>query len=243
MNQLLIYPEEILDSKKVKLVDPDRLDHLKKVLKLKTGARIRVCIVDVGVGTATILDLQESECVLEIEKINSGLSPWCTLYVGLCRPPTLQKIFEHGTCMGIRSFHIVQAHLSEKSYWDSRLFRQKGFEKYFKLGLAQSNSYYRIPSLHRHYHLKNLSFEEDGQKKLLLDPGGCQLISDQDFPARENVTLCIGPERGWTEAEVLTLDSQGFQPVKVSSSLLRVEHALFHALAQLELIRLQEVNK
>ena len=49
--------------------------------------------------------------------------------------------------------------------------------------------------------------------------------------------FAVGPERGFTARELQQLLDLDFKQVKVSQSVLRVEHACFYGLAQLEYSR------
>ena len=59
------------------------------------------------------------------------------------------------------------------------------------------------------------------------------LISNTD-----TITLAIGPERGFIPSEEELFIEKGFKPVKISESILRVEHAAFSSIAQLDFLRM-----
>jgi len=60
---------------------------------------------------------------------------------------------------------------------------------------------------------------------------------DVELDFAKPVTLAVGPERGWIAEDVERFHAAGFTSVKVSSSILRVEHAVYSAISQLELLR------
>src|SRR5690606_7415703 len=53
---------------------------------------------------------------------------------------------------------------------------------------------------------------------------------------RRPVVLAIGPEGGFIDRELATFAARGFQPVSLAAGVLRTEHALVAALAQIELL-------
>lgn len=245
MNRIILFSEEVTNPKKIVITDNLRWGHLRDTLKVQPGARIKVCILGVGLAYATLMDSSRSGGIFSIDEseIQKGSEPWLSLYLGLCRPPTMQKIFEHGTAMGVGDFHLIQGQLSEKNYWKSRIFQKDLYRKYWQLGLSQSAIYFKLPNLHTYQDVRNFHPIKGHYSKFLLDPGASELFSSYPISFDDEISLAIGPERGWSESEKNYFLQAGFLPIRISSAILRVEHAVFHSIAQLELLRLQEVSK
>ena len=74
-------------------------------------------------------------------------------------------------------------------------------------------------------------------QKFLLDLKSDKTFSDVTIDWNLPVTLAVGPERGWTPEDIERFHTAGFTSIKISSSILRVEHAVYSAISQLELIR------
>ncbi|MBF0297707.1 MAG: RNA methyltransferase [Oligoflexia bacterium] len=319
MNQIIIREQEICEFKKndsndskhkvyrLEITDHKRLNHLDQYIKPQIGDLLRLAIINRGrVVSAKVIEYKKSNnCTLEFEKesINSTLPVSAfgknfQAIIGLSRPPTLKKIFEHGTTMGVTSFHLLSTTLTEKSYLSSKVLNQEEFELYLELGLSQSSLYYNIPNVEVYKNIEQFRgrFKNYNFKEKLSERGGLLEVghkSERDFDAEngratngratngllkkralnkfilsasanksksfadyitmqsnninfniddvdsdiDNIILAIGPERGFTkEEELFFIEELEFLPVKVSNSILRVEHALFHAIAQLELL-------
>jgi RsmE family RNA methyltransferase len=76
----------------------------------------------------------------------------------------------------------------------------------------------------------------------LLDASGSGTFSrfaDVTDCCFESPLLFIGPERGFTESEKNLILQSGAEMVRISSTTLRVEFAVFAALAQMEIFRLK----
>lgn len=245
MNRIILLPEEITNPSEVVVEDSHRWTHLRDIIKVKVGTSIKVCVLGVGLTSATILCCEQTRGLLRIEDdhIEKGAEPWLSLYFGLCRPPTMQKVFEHGTAMGIGDYHLIQGELSEKSYWKSKLIQKSFYQKYLNLGLSQSLIYYQLPCLHTYRGLRDLQIENGNGSKFFLDRDASKLFTDNPINWGEKISFAVGPERGWTEAERDYFLEAGFTPVRISSAILRVEHAIFHSVGQLELCRLKEGRK
>jgi len=141
--------------------------------------------------------------------------------------------------MGASSFHFFKAELSEKSYLDSKLFQEDRHRQTALLGLSQSAVYYREPEITLNKYFPQ-SLLKPNHQKFILSLGAEKTFADYRPKANLPLTLAIGPERGWTQDEEIMLEHMNFLPVKISRSTLRVEHATFSALAQLEQIFLTQ---
>lgn len=234
MNRIPLWPQEIEDGF-ITLTD-SRLHHIQTVLNAKPQDRLRALILNEGLVDLSILSLDETACKARLLPCDQeGDRPWLHLIIGLCRPPSMRKILEHATAMGAGSLSFVRTHLSEKSFEGSRFFREEEYLPLMLAGLAQSNQYYCLPTLtlYRNLHdsLKDLNSES---LRLVLDRSADQWIPTS---ARKQIVLALGPERGWTDKELRTLEDQGFLCSRISKSTLRVEMAVFQAIGQLEWIR------
>jgi RsmE family RNA methyltransferase len=69
-----------------------------------------------------------------------------------------------------------------------------------------------------------------GTTKLVAHPGGAGRLDESVDGA---VTLAIGPEGGWVEAELASLENVGFSPVSLGPRILRVETAVAALLSRL----------
>jgi RsmE family RNA methyltransferase len=148
----------------------------------------------------------------------------------------MKKILEHGTTYGVHRFHFYKATLSEKSYLDSKIFEAASIEEHTKLGLSQSTIYAKIPSVTTYKYNPAKNFESDSQN-FILDLNGKETFMEQKINFDLPIALSVGPERGFTREDINHFTNAGFKSIKISKTVLRVEHAIYSALAQLELIK------
>jgi RsmE family RNA methyltransferase len=146
----------------------------------------------------------------------------------------------------VRNIVFFKAAKSEKSYLTSKVFDEGEAFNSLIDGLSQSNCYYRLPKFELcAYNPADRFHENDFGRfsKFILD-----LESSEDFLTyfkqekinfNHPILLAIGPERGWINEDIAPFKKAGFRSVKISSSVLRVEHAIYSAVSQLELIRKQ----
>lgn len=235
MNNLLLFPHEHRSSQTYQVEDLERIGHVRNFLKKAVGDKIKVSVLGQGLNEAILQELGPKTMVLELlGQMRPGRDRPYHLIIGLSRPPTCQKILEHGSTLGVCAFHFFPAELSEKSYQDSKLFQNQAYLKYLYKGLAQAGTMSEVPevTLEREFPLARISSRA---QRYVLDHRSDENFIQHGPDLNSPVVLAIGPERGWTQRELERLESWQFKSTYVSSSILRVEHAVFTALGQLEL--------
>ncbi|RLA63030.1 MAG: hypothetical protein DRQ88_12930 [Epsilonproteobacteria bacterium] len=235
MNRFLIFENEKLSANTYEISDPERLEHLKTVLKSSVGDILKITLVDQGIGDAYIKELSANSLTLVAKNISKKNSAPYELIVGLSRPPTLKKILEHATTLGVSSFNFFKATLSEKSYLDAKLFKGQYLQKYLRYGISQAAIYHQLPKVNIYHEVQ--SEWKNREQKYILSPKASKSFLDVKIDFTKKITLAIGPERGWTTDEIDYFKNLGFNEIAISPAILRVETAVFTSLGQLELLR------
>jgi RsmE family RNA methyltransferase len=238
MNSICFYSHEISDTEFLHIEDSKRLGHLKTHLRSKKGDSLKVTILDKGIYMALITDINEKSATLKLSFELESNASWFHLLVGLSRPQTIKKILEHTSTFGVSSVTISKAKLSEKSYSTSKIYENNNYIEYFIDGISQSKNYFKLPSLELQSYI-NLEKFKGLENKYFLS-----LNTKETFLSHsnklDNPVIAIGPERGWTSQEESLLISNGFTPIGISNSTLRVEHATFSAISQIEMLKLNK---
>lgn len=249
MNLIILTETDRLDRDRFRVSD-HRAVHIREVLKSRVGDTIEVGLLDGPVGKATVEDVDAESVTLEITE-TIGLVyplPEIDLICALPRPQTLKKILLTAAMMGVRRLDLIRARRVERSYYHSPLLQPDNYRPYLLEGLAQGKLT-RRPEVNIHERFRPF-FEDilparddltnDVTLKLLPHPEATSpiagIVSMKPPPAA--IQLAIGPEGGWVDFELELMQQQGFSPVLLSRWVLRVEHAVTAALAQIELLRL-----
>lgn len=227
MNLLLIAPEE-LDSAGCCIIQDERAEHLRKVLKVSVGQNITCGIRNGMLGTALIEAVLEKGYRL---RVSCTLPPPpatpLILVLALPRPKSLRKVLHCCAVMGVKDIHIFRSWRSEKGYWDNPILSAESIEAILREGLMQGVDT-RMPRVQLHPLFR--PFVEDllpgiaeGSLRLLAHP-----YTEEAMPrtVQEPVTLVIGPEGGFIEFEVELLKAAGFIPVTTGPRIMRVEQAV-----------------
>lgn len=247
MNRILLFKNDLIkNSTDLYLItDTVTVSHLKNVLKVKLEQKIKITLVDNGIGEALIVKQSADAYTVKILTIAKGFPPLFDVIIGLSRPAMLKKILEHGTSFGVHTFHFYKACLSEKSYLDTKVFNPDQIDRYLHAGLAQARDFYIKPQVLVHknqYELnKNIASLTHHNKWILSLQAQKYFLNhlqkiNQDDQSTVNNLLAIGPERGFTPEEEKYFQNLNFTPIKISDSVLRVENASLAALAQLEML-------
>lgn len=212
-------------------------EHILNHLKLKVGDTFKATLLEKGTGFATIKEVKDTKITLEIQTLDSPDIPEIHLCVATSRPPTLKKIIEHGTSLGVTHFHFFKGELSDKSYSMSKVLEPASMNSLARLGLEQGAKNFKTPTFENLDSFDKLSLPET-PNRFILSLEERKLLSQQRIDFAAPVILLIGSERGWTAKEEDAFREKSFLPVFLSEHVLRTEIATFSALSQLEMIRL-----
>lgn len=230
MNRLLLKLSDKQPDSTFLIKDQRRLTHLKNHLKIEVGQEIKITLQDQGLSMGKIISLSENEIAFKLGAIQPIQQRSLNLFIGISRPPTMKKVIEHGTSMGVTHFHLVGADLSEKSYFDSKIFENENLMTLLELGIEQSGYFCKIPKV---LFYKSIDDIMALGKSIFLHPETSQSYFEIDFKNVDEISLAIGPERGWTKNEVEVLAKKGFAPAHLGGSRLRTEIATFTCLGPL----------
>lgn len=242
MNLLLIERHELESGARVTLRDR-RADHLRKVLKVEPGRRLRIGLINGLKGHGTVVSVDPGQVVLDLE-VEDGEAPCpqVDLIVGLPRPQVLHRVLQTSAAMEVARLDLVNAWRVEKSFFQSPSATPEKMHRQLLLGAEQGRKT-RLPDLAcRKLLVPFVRGLEDSKPtlRLIADPGASRMLEEVVAPRLaevERFVLAIGPEGGWIDRELQTFQEERFIPVGLGPWVLRVENAVTAALAQLELVR------
>ena len=227
MNLILLFEHEIDVDGRVRLTGR-RLEHVRSVLKPAPGARLTVGIADGGIGTAEVMRLDED--ALDMQVTIGGTPPEplpLTLVLAVPRPKVLNRVIAAAASLGIKRIYLVNSWRVEKSYWNSPRMTPENLRAQSILGLEQAKDTMlpRIETrrLFRPFVEEELPSIARGTLALVPHP---RVGRPCPREVREPVTLAIGPEGGFIEQEIASLERAGFVAVSLGERILRVETAL-----------------
>lgn len=235
MNIILLEKSDFIDISSVSITG-HRAEHIGSVLRAEPGQALKVGMVNGNIGQGIFVAGDSQHIELEVDNFNiAPPEPLpITLIVAMQRPKTMKKIIQSATTMGVKQFIIIETWKVEKSYWSSPLLKPLGIEEQFRLGLEQGGDTI-MPALEIRRRFKPFVEDElpdivNGTLGLVAHP-----MANERCPSGVNdrITLCIGPEGGFTEYEIDKLVVAGMMAVNIGLRPLRSEFAVTALLAKL----------
>lgn len=227
MNLALLFPDDLLDDSRARLRGR-RARHILEVLRTQAGDELTVGLLDGSIGRGRVLALTEDSVDLALSWHSAAPAPLpLTLVLALPRPKMLRRVLQTVAAMGAKKLVLINSVKVEKSFWQTPWLEPAAVREQLALGLEQARDTL-MPEVVLEKRFK--PFVEDrldgvagAGRRIVAHPHTAEPCPQAvDGP----VTLCIGPEGGFTAYEVAKLAEQRFVPVHLGSRILRVENAV-----------------
>jgi RsmE family RNA methyltransferase len=232
LNLVLLFPEDFADVERAVLTGR-RLQHVTEVHRAGVGDELTVGLINGRIGRGVVIRLDAAALELRVTLDREPPPPLpITLLLALPRPKVLNRVVAGATSMGVGRIFLINAWRVEKSYWRSPRLSEENLLAQRILGLEQARDT-RLPPiglrrLFRPFVEEELPALIAGTRALLAHPGASTPVP---YAVDGPVTLAIGPEGGFIEAEVASLTAIGFEPVTLGERVLRTETAVAAAVA------------
>jgi 16S rRNA (uracil1498-N3)-methyltransferase len=155
-----------------------------------------------------------------------------TLLLAVVKFDAFEWAIEKATELGVDRIVPLAAARSEKGLLAAAGKRAERWKK-IAFEASQQSRRVRLPEI-EHVATPKVAFsdEESGLRLILSERADArslrELIAGQDI---DRITVAIGPEGGWTDAEFTTAQGAGFQQASLGSLILRTETAVTACLA------------
>jgi 16S rRNA (uracil1498-N3)-methyltransferase len=233
VNLILLWPDDFIDRDHVRLTGRP-LTHVTHVHRASVGDTVTVGVAGGQVGRGEITQLDDSALEMRISLTDDPPPALpLTLVLALPRPKVLNRVIAGATSLGVKRIYLINAWRVEKSYWKSPRLSEENLLAQRILGLEQARDTIlpaiELRRLFRPFVEDELPAIAEGQK-LVAHPN-----AKTECPRNVNapVTLAIGPEGGFIEQEITSLERIGFTPVGLGPRILRVETAVAAILGRL----------
>ncbi len=234
MNLILLFKTDFTASGTVSL-SGRRFEHLRKVLRAGQGAWVKVGLLNGMLGQGKVVELKDDSVKLTVELTDKAPEALpLTLICALPRPKTLKKVLSATLAYGVKKIYFIESWKVEKSYWSSLLLEKEALRGQIIPALEQAGDT-MLPEIHFRRRFK--PFVEDELVEIVGDSLGMTAhpAARQACPALPGkpVTLCIGPEGGFTAYEIEMLARHACPAVHLGTRPLRTEFAVCALLGRL----------
>ena len=196
-------------------------------LEPKPGDNVRIGLINGPQGLVRVTGSDGDHIIAEGELKQPPMKPLpLSLCMAYSRPKMFRRAFQSGVEIGVRDFHLFRSFLCEKSYEFSDVFSEQSLDSLSRLALQQSADT-QMPGWQQHTHFRpfvedHLKPKFDPTRVIVAHPEGRDLESLSGSPQ----ALLVGPERGFTEKEIVLCDQMDFQVVSFGKRQLRYENAV-----------------
>lgn len=235
MNRILFETAEIKGG--VATVSDVRAEHILKVLHGEVGQILKTGEVNGKIGTSEITAIEDGRVTVRVTHAEESLKPWVDLILAPPRPRVMKRLLPQLAAMGVGRIFLVGAKKVEKDFWGATLLKEENYRPLLIDGLMQAGTSI-LPTLETRRNLRAFVNEEldalwPESTRIVAHPYDTPNLQPQ--PSTSNLLLAIGPEGGWTEAEVELLESKGFTRYSLGSRILRTDTATIALLARLSI--------
>ena len=232
MNRILFEPEEIDGDTAV--ATGARAEHIAKVLHGEIGQVLKTGVVGGKIGSGTITGLGSGRVTLEVNHSEESLRPWCDLILAPPRPRILKRLLPQLSTLGVGNIVLVGAKKTEKDFWGATLLKPENHRPLFIDGAMQAGTSHLPELLVRRNFRAFLEEELDA-----MFPTGNRIVAHPYLKTEvppdvlaERQLFAVGPEGGWTDAEVALLSARGFRGLSLGARILRTDTALIALLSR-----------
>jgi RNA methyltransferase, RsmE family len=233
MNLVLLFEEDFAAPDRVSLRGRRR-EHIANVHRVVAGDELVVGAVDGKVGRGIVESIGSDEVTMHVEFDREPPPPLdVMLVVALPRPKVLNRVVASATSMGVKRLFLMNAWRVEKSYWGSPRLNDENLQRQCIAGLEQARDTV-MPRVETRRFFRRFVEEElpeiaRGTTALVAHP-----YAEAAFPReiRGPATIVIGPEGGFIDEEIASLERIGFRAATVGPRVLRVETAVVALLAR-----------
>jgi len=201
--------------------DAEESHHLVRVLRARPGDEVLAFDGRGGEWEATVREVTRDAATLSLGRATERRSEapiHVTLVQALVRPEKLDYLLQKGTEVGVASFHLVEGERAEAPRPSpARLTRYRRV----LLEACKQSGRLVLPELSLG------GWPPEGGVSIVLDTsaGASPIGRVLGGPRRDRASIAVGPEGGWTAAEVEELAAGGAARASLGPRVLRTETA------------------
>ena len=240
MNRILFERDEIDDAGVARVRDA-RAAHIVNVLHGTVGLTLKTGEVNGLLGTGEITAIAaDGEVAVQVHHTDAPLAPWVDLILAPPRPRVMKRLLPQLATLGVGRLVLVGAQKVEKDFWGATLLKEAIYRPLLIDGLMQGAVASRVPEILVRRNFRTFVQNEldalcaDAARRIVAHPyadGGARAAEPSRADGR--LVLAVGPEGGWTDAEVALLEAKGFARRSLGPRILRTDTATVALLALL----------
>lgn len=236
MRTIRIHTEQALKTDQTAELERAPAKHLVKVLRQRIGYRIALFNGDGLEYFGTISAIGPGDrCAVDIESehaVDTESSVPVTLVQAVARGDRMDWSIQKACELGVTAILPVFTERTEVRLDDKRAAKRQRHWQQVAVASCEQSGRVRVPTVSDPVDLTALDWPAG--RRLHLDPRADTSLTAVDAPGNAGFVIVIGPEGGFTEAEVGWLTRQDSLGVRLGPRVLRTETAGPAALAAIQ---------
>jgi len=225
------HPDTISAHREINLSE-DTSKHLVKSLRLKPSNKIVLFNGD-GYdyhGEVSDIDKKNVKIAVHEKKLNTSEADIdISILQSVTSRDKLDFIFQKNTELGIKNFYLINTERVNFKIPQSKTENRIEHLKKVVISACEQSGRSKIPTVHETIlGLNKLTNEDDHSCKLILNPYTDYSLSNlrnNDLINKKSFQILIGPEGGFSEAEIKVAENAGFKSLSLGKRVLRTETA------------------
>jgi 16S rRNA (uracil1498-N3)-methyltransferase len=225
------HPDTISAHSEINLSE-DTSKHLVKSLRLKPSDKIILFNGD-GYdyhGEVSDIDKKNVKIAVHEKKLNTSEADIdISILQSVTSRDKLDFIFQKNTELGIKNFYLINTERVNFKIPQSKTENRIEHLKKVVISACEQSGRSKIPTVHETIlGLNKLTNEDDHSCKLILNPYTDYSLSNlrnNDLINKKSFHILIGPEGGFSEAEIKVAENAGFKSLSLGKRVLRTETA------------------
>jgi 16S rRNA (uracil1498-N3)-methyltransferase len=225
------HPDTISAHSEINLSE-DTSKHLVKSLRLKPSDKIILFNGD-GYdyhGEVSDIDKKNVKIAVHEKKLNTSEADIdISILQSVTSRDKLDFIFQKNTELGIKNFYLINTERVNFKIPQSKTENRIEHLKKVVISACEQSGRSKIPTVHETIlGLNKLSDEDDHSCKLILNPYtdySLSNLTNNDLINKKSFQILIGPEGGFSEAEIKVAENTGFKSLSLGKRVLRTETA------------------
>jgi len=248
MRCIRAYQEQSLQAGMEVLLDQRVSHHWLHVLRLRSGVEVRLFNGDGRdyPGVLQVLGKREGKVMLHSPiRVAENTAPRLMLLQGLCRGERMDLVLQKATELGVNEIIPLHTEHSQVRLHGARLRKRMQHWRQVMISACEQCGRATLVRLHEPKTVAALATATSkADLRLLLQPdaGDALTVALQRGADGSAVQIAVGPEGGFSAAEVGCFGQAGFMQVHLGDNVLRTETAAITAAALVKLATLTDAG-
>ena len=203
--------------------------HLVRVLRARAGDNVEIFDGGGRIWRARIVDANTGACAIAPGKLvaeGSAPRPELHLAQALLKNDAMDRVLRQATELGVSAIWPLATARGNAA--EDRARARRGHWRRILISACEQSRRAHLPRIRDIQPFSEFVETADAEHTLLLHPRGPVLPLR---PAKQQTTILVGPESGWTEAELGLAQARGLGVFSLGAPILRAETAPLAALA------------